>query len=587
MRNSNLRGGGGLGGIGHRRSNFELVIHATPLLCIGVATERQCANEAIQIINNNNELNEEQKNLITRIETKLELVTCAKAVCGIRKKTLIINLSGLEDKVKLLAKIVDSLDNALCVIHNNKYPSSPQSDNDSSNQEIDENSDESILTLSCDEAFDIKDNPNNRNKKLFPTISLEEALIILDEVAYTSALTRNTELVKSSDAYGRVLSENIFSNCNVPPFRTSSKHGYAVLASDGQKLRKLLHGKNYFPPISLQPGTCVWVDSGAPIPDEATSVVHVKDTQMLECLTNDDVYIDIMTKPRHMQNIRPIGYDLAKGHIVINEFTRIGPEEMAILAASGCKDVLVFKQLSIGVLSIGDNLEEPGEPLKPGYVHDINRITLISLLRHNGFSSLDLGIVNDNSSSIKENIEQALSKVDILVTTGSVNDKDLLKNILTKYFRAKIYFGNIDIKPGKSTTFAKCMIDYKPKHLLCFSGNPLSAITTAQLFLLPFVNKISGYKLSDFAVVPVHVDEPFISHRRLRFVWSRIKWSEKQSLMASNMDNLYNDKLCNIVGSNALLSLPKILMNCKLLSQGFATMVGYLIDFRLFDNILS
>ena len=146
---------------------------------------------------------------------------------------------------------------------------------------------------------------------------------------------------------------------------------------------------------------------------------------MLESLTTDDVYIYIMAKPRHMQNIkykfdifniiyililfikiswyfcryvyfwRPIGYDIAKEQVVVKKFTCIGPDEMAILAASGCKEVSVIEELRIGVLSIGDNLEEPGEALKPGYVHDINRITLISLLRHNGFSSLDLGIVND------------------------------------------------------------------------------------------------------------------------------------------------------------------------------------------------
>lgn len=81
--------------------------------------------------------------------------------------------------------------------------------------------------------------------------------------------------------------------------------------------------------------------------------------------------------------------------VIIQQYTRIGPEEIALLAASDCKEVTVVEQLSIGILSIGDNLEEPGEPLKPGYIHDTNRITLISLLKHNGFSCLDFGIVND------------------------------------------------------------------------------------------------------------------------------------------------------------------------------------------------
>jgi len=84
-----------------------------------------------------------------------------------------------------------------------------------------------------------------------------------------------------------------------------------------------------------------------------------------------------------------------KEKIIINKHTRIGPEEMGLLAASGCKNVIVTQQVSIGVLSIGNNLEEPGKPLKPGYVYDINRITLISLLKDNDFSALDFGIVNN------------------------------------------------------------------------------------------------------------------------------------------------------------------------------------------------
>lgn len=98
---------------------------------------------------------------------------------------------------------------------------------------------------------------------------------------------------------------------------------------------------------------------------------------------------------------RPIGYDLRKGKIVIEKFTRIGPEEIGVLVASGRKEVIVSSKLSIGVLSIGNNLQEPGEPLKPGYVYDINRISLISLLKYNSFSSLDFGIVNNKWGHLK------------------------------------------------------------------------------------------------------------------------------------------------------------------------------------------
>ena len=159
---------------------------------------------------------------------------------------------------------------------------------------------------------------------------------------------------------------------------------------------------------------------------EATAVVEEENTKRIRPhLDNDKVYIEIMSKPQHGQNIKykfnifipdkilflfikivlfylsvylfrsPIGYNIIKEKLILKQYTRIGPEEMGILAASGHKEVVVTKQLSIGVLSIGNNLEEPGKPLKPGYVYDISRITIISLLKDNDFSSSDFGIVNN------------------------------------------------------------------------------------------------------------------------------------------------------------------------------------------------
>ncbi|XP_025989776.1 gephyrin isoform X1 [Solenopsis invicta] len=560
--------------------------------------ERHYANETIKLIMNYEQHFKEKpcrvlKHLITQMESRLEKITNHKIVCGIRNKTLIINLfNPPEDTVKLFTAIVDMLENILFIILKSENLNHPLldvaclADNNSLNQIKDKDSDEinepsSSSTCSLPEK-DMDDDTDNLHKELFPMVSTDVALTILITLAATHLENITPELVKISDAYGRMVWKDILSNCNMPPFRISSKHGYAVLVSDGQKSRRLLHNrtdrKNSFPPISLQSGTCVWVNSGSPIPDEATAVVQVKDTQMVQSLNNSDVYIDILIKPRHMQNIKPIGYDVMRDKVIIQQYTRIGPEEIALLAASDCKEVTVVEQLSIGILSIGDNLEEPGEPLKPGYIHDTNRITLISLLKHNGFSCLDFGIVNDKSSSIQENIERALGKVDVLVTTGSINDKDLLKKILLKYFRAEIHFGNVNMKPGKSTTLASCTINHKTKYLLCFSGNPLSAFTAAQVFLLPFVRTISGYIFSDAATVPVYIDQPYKLHHRSRMVWADLQWSDKEkSLKASSKSNIYKDKLYNIMGSKALLILPPCEFG-SLMPKG-QNVLGLLVDY--------
>ncbi|XP_024873828.1 gephyrin-like [Temnothorax curvispinosus] len=417
----------------------------------------------------------------------------------------------------------------------------------------------------------MNDNPNNCHKELFPTIPLEDALEILNKIAQAKMDKINHESVKIKDAYGRILCEDVHPNCSVPPFRTSSKHGYAVSVKDGKELRRVQEGENGFPPLPLQPGTCVWVNSGEPIPEGATAVVQVKDTKPLEGSPNDDSkYIEIMIKPQHGQNIKPIGFDICdrKKDIILKKFTRIGPEEIGVLAASGCKEVIVAKRLSIGVLSIGDNLQEPGEPLQPGFTYDINRITLISLLKHNGYSSLDFGIVNDKSSSIQEKIEEALKRVDILVTTGSINDKDLLKNILMNYFKADVHFGNVNIKPGKSTTLASCKIkskiNYETKYFLCFSGNPMSALTAAHLFLLPFVNKLHCDANTEPAAIPTQTDASFLLHHRRRIAWTYLRWFNKENVArAINTSNRYKDTLCNMISSNAFYLLPTTEQNVE------------------------
>ncbi|XP_018050424.1 PREDICTED: gephyrin-like [Atta colombica] len=351
-------------------------------------------------------------------------------------------------------------------------------------------------------------NTIKRHKESFPMISVTDALSKIREIISESKNKIIFETVQLNDAYGRILYENVESIYNLPPFNVSTKHGYAVLVTDGKGLRKVLqqNEKNTFSP-SLESGTCVWVNSGDPIPNEATAVVQVKDVKLIEkSKDSDDMYIEILIKPQFNENIKPVGYELMKGKTVATPYTRIGPLEIGLLTASGRKEVIVIKNTPIGVLSIGNNLEEPGEMLTPGFVYDINRITLITLLKEQGYDSLDFGIVNNMMAPIKNKIDEALKKVDILVTTGSTNNRDLMKIILEEYYKADIHFGNVNIKPGKSTIFATCEIDNTKKYFWCLSGNPVSALITARIFFLSFLNEMYFNFYTEYAIIPASSD---------------------------------------------------------------------------------
>ncbi|XP_077264401.1 molybdenum cofactor synthesis protein cinnamon [Temnothorax americanus] len=491
------------------------------------------------------------------------LAVLSRAVCGIRNKTLIVNLPGSRKAaIECLTAIAPAIPHAVDLILDNK--AKIKDTHNIVQRNTTSCSHDHLCTVNFENvATRLRESP-------FPMISVEEAVCIIR----TSVEERSVETVNVKDAYGRILSEDIYSYCNLPPFRASIKDGYAVLASDGKGRRKVLRGiKAGTAPalVSLEPGTCVRVNTGAPVPDEAT-VVQVEDTKLILKSADDteEDEIEIMTEPKEGQDIRPVGCDIEKGSLVLNSYTSIGPVELGLLVACGCKHVAVTKLPCIGVLSTGDELQEAGEPLGPGQVYDSNRITLISLLKENGFNALDCGIATDDAMDMISKIKGALEKVDVLVTTGSVSmgDRDLLKPILERHFKATIHFGRVNMKPGKPTTFATCTFLGKNKYLLCLPGNPVSATVTAHLFLLPLLNEMHG-NFSQPVIVRAKLTSSYNLDPRPEYARAYLEWTHEEVLpMAYSTGNQISSKLISCKGANALLMLPGRTTEKQTLSVG-------------------
>ncbi|XP_025270879.1 gephyrin-like isoform X2 [Camponotus floridanus] len=402
----------------------------------------------------------------------------------------------------------------------------------------------------------------------YPMIAVKDALLKIQRKVKYGRHEPLSDSIRTDDAYGRILADHVYSDCDVPAFRCATKHGYAVLASDGEGIRVLLSGTTS-DPISLIPRTCMYVKSGARVPDEATAVVPIKDVKRIIIYDDAHDLILIKIKPEFGQNIKNIGSDIPNGKLIISPFTRIGPAELGLLAATGRKEVRVVKPVSIGILSIGDLLEEPGEPLRPGYVYDSNRISLIALLKDQGFNSIvDFGIVTDDILPIKMKIKDALKQVVVLVTIGCSNDNDLLKPILKNDFDATIHFGNVFLKPGKSTTFATCKFDDKLKYLVCLPKNPVSASVSAHLFLLPILNKLHHIKMP--CEIPARIHDRYILHSRPRAAWATLKWNEEDNFAtAFSRENVDSDKSSSSQAANALLLLPPQTEDQKVMYESF------------------
>ncbi|KAG5324640.1 GEPH protein, partial [Acromyrmex heyeri] len=545
---------------------FFTCTEADVILIIGdnKSVNKQLVKEAIESVSDNQEVSKRVTRSLLNIETSLnENFVPHKTVFGIRNQTLIIDLSGLHKNTKkCFVAIVNMILQTIYLIRIDKDENIPlhdiastSSDNFTMEKEVKtavKRHRKSYLFSKYDYASTIK-----RHKESFPMISITDALCKIREIISENKNKIIFETVQLNDAYGRILYENVESTYNFPPFNASTKHGYAVLITDGKGIRKVLQQdeKNTVSCIRF-----IYIINCHFCPIiEASAVVQLKDTKLVKkFIDSDEKYIEILIQPQFNENIKPIGYELMKGKTVATPYTRIGPLEIGLLAASGRKEVIVIKNTPIGVLSIGNNLGEPGEMLTPGFTYDINRITLITLLKEQGYNSLDFGIVNNLIVPIKNKIDEALKKVDILVTTGSTNNRDLMKIILEEYYKADIHFGNVNIKPGKSTIFATCEIDNTKKYFWCLSGNPVSAVITARIFLLTFLNEMYFNFYTEYAIIPASMESEYILHSRSRATWTTLGWtSERNCALVRARGNAISDKLISAIGANAILMLPK------------------------------
>jgi molybdenum cofactor synthesis domain-containing protein len=312
-------------------------------------------------------------------------------------------------------------------------------------------------------------------------IPVEEATgIILNKVSPLSPAS-----VQFSDALGLVLAEDVHALEPMPPFRAASVDGFAVISGDSAAARRIVgeQSAGYVDDVSVTPGTAVRVTTGAPIPPGADAVV------MVEFTAEQDGFVEIQTDVTSGSNIRPVGQDLATGQLVLEKGASLGAPEIGLLAMTGRAEVLVHPAPRVGVMSTGNELVEPGSPLKPGQIRDANRFSLMSAVSEAGGTPIDMGRVTDEASTLQETIERGLRLADALLTSGGVSmgHLDLVKPYLAE--RGDTHFGRVRAKPGKPVTFAT--IEGIP--VFAMPGFPVSALVSFEIYVRPALLKMAGH----------------------------------------------------------------------------------------------
>ncbi len=331
------------------------------------------------------------------------------------------------------------------------------------------------------------------------TLLYDDAMRLVMGAATPIARTERVSLV---DADGRVVARDVTAVMDVPPFDRAAMDGYAVVAADtfgaGTHTAKTLTRVDrvftgQVPTRGIGPGQCIEIATGAPMPDGADAVVMVEETER----SGDAVRVMTPVYPR--QNVGRRGADIATGQVVVTAGQVLNPGRVGAVAATGSSDVEVFARPSVAILSTGNEIAEPGQPLAPGQIYDINRFTLETIARRHGGTTAALPIAVDSVESLSAALDLARAH-DIIVFSGgsSVGERDLIMDVLRQ--RGTVHFHGIAVKPGKPTVFGA--IAGTP--VFGMPGYPTSCLSNAYMMLVPFLRAVA--RLPPWA--PRTVDAP-------------------------------------------------------------------------------
>uniref|UniRef100_A0A286XRS2 Gephyrin n=1 Tax=Cavia porcellus TaxID=10141 RepID=A0A286XRS2_CAVPO len=389
---------------------------------------------------------------------------------------------------------------------------------------------ENILRASHS-AVDITKVARRHRMSPFPLTSMDKAFITVLEM--TPVL--GTEIINY-----RVLAQDVYAKDNLLPFPASVKDGYAVRTADGPGDRFII-GESQAgeqPTQTVMPGQVMRVTTGAPIPCGADAVVQVEDTELIR--ESDDGTEEL--EVRILVQARPA---ISCCYLIIN---------------SGECDCYKFTEISnITEAYINKFLLNPEDDLLPGKIRDSNRSTLLATIQEHGYPTINLGIVGDNPDDLLNALNEGISRADVIITSGGVSmgEKDYLKQVLDIDLHAQIHFGRVFMKPGLPTTFATLDIDGVRKIIFALPGNPVSAVVTCNLFVVPALRKMQGILDPRPTIIKARLSCDVKLDPRPEYHRCILTWHHQEPLpWAQSTGNQMSSRLMSMRSANGLLMLP-------------------------------
>ena len=296
------------------------------------------------------------------------------------------------------------------------------------------------------------------------------------------------EIISISSAIGRVLSKDIICVKNLPSFNNSAMDGFAIKFSDAGKRLKIKRvifagDKKEKVEAKLEENECYKIMTGAKVPFDADTIIPIEN-----CL---DVTNDSVTIPQEIKkgsNLRLKGEEQKEGSVILKKGEKISSSHITLLASQGLVMVEVYKNISIAILSTGNEIKEPWENADDEEIYNCNSYALISQLKEKNFDATYCGVIPDDLNESKEFIKK-LKNYDVIITTGgiSMGDADFVGEAFLDN-GLDVAFHGVNIKPGRPIMMGKM----NKTVVICLPGNPLTAMVNIYLFVIPMLKKLQG-----------------------------------------------------------------------------------------------
>ncbi len=349
-----------------------------------------------------------------------------------------------------------------------------------------------------------------RQEQFLEVVSADEARARFARHVDASPLTG--EQVTLSEALGRVLADDVHAPIDVPPFDRSNVDGFALRAvdtigaTDTVPRRLVLSPEvivcGHAPELAVAPGTATTIATGGVVPRGADAIVMVEQTEFVD--DSEQAAIDVRRAVAPGQFVSYAGSDIARGEIVLRRGARIGSREIGMLAACGIATVAVVRRPRVAVLSTGDELVMPGEPLKPAGVYDSNGAIIAAAVAEAGGEPVPFGAFRDDEAALRQAVTRALAECDMVILSGGTSKGagDLSHRVIAKLGEPGIIVHGVALKPGKPLCLA--VANNKPVAIL--PGFPTSAIFTFHAFIAPLIRARAG--LPPEAAETIEADVP-------------------------------------------------------------------------------